>query len=54
MFGLPSPTKTPPFPIVAPDQRSVLGVALAFAILPVIAVALRVLARRRAFVDIWN
>lgn len=48
MSGLPPPTKTPPFPIVTADQRSVLGIAFTFAILPVIAVALRLVARRIA------
>lgn len=46
MEALPPPTKAPPFPIVKPDQKSVLGVAFAFAILPVIAVVLRVISRR--------
>ncbi|KAI9157932.1 Satratoxin biosynthesis SC16 cluster protein [Paramyrothecium foliicola] len=36
------------FPIVKSDQRAVLGVAITFTILPVIAVALRILARRKA------
>lgn len=33
------------FPIVKSDQKAVLGVAITFAILPVIAVCLRILAR---------
>ncbi|KAK3952040.1 hypothetical protein QBC32DRAFT_213470 [Pseudoneurospora amorphoporcata] len=48
MNALSPPTKAAPFPIVKADQRSVLGVAFAFAILPVIAVVLRVIARRMA------
>jgi hypothetical protein len=36
------------FPIEKPAQRAVLGVAIAFSILPVIAVALRLLARKVA------
>ena len=48
MAALPPPTKAPPFPIVKPDQKSVLGVAFTFAILPVIAVVLRVISRRMA------
>ncbi|KAB5542890.1 hypothetical protein GE09DRAFT_230156 [Coniochaeta sp. 2T2.1] len=48
METLPPPTKTPPFPIETAAQRSVLGVALTFAILPVVAVTLRVIARRIA------
>ena len=46
MSALPPPTKFVPFPIVKRDQRAVFGVAVTFAILPVIAVALRLLARR--------
>ncbi|KAK1753122.1 hypothetical protein QBC47DRAFT_304223 [Echria macrotheca] len=46
MDGLPPPSKTPPFPIQTADQRAVLGVAIAFAILPVFAVVLRLIARR--------
>ncbi|CCC06237.1 hypothetical protein SMACR_00454 [Sordaria macrospora] len=48
MDALPPPTKARPFPVVKPDQKSVLGVAFAFAILPVIAVVLRVISRRMA------
>ncbi|PGH31333.1 hypothetical protein GX50_05872 [[Emmonsia] crescens] len=48
MEGLPPPFKVPPFPIVTADQRSVLGVAIAFSIIPVLAVALRILARHIA------
>jgi hypothetical protein len=48
MDALPPPTKTPPFPIVKADQRSVLAVAFTFAFVPVIAVALRLVARRVA------
>ncbi|KAB5566560.1 hypothetical protein GE09DRAFT_1171632 [Coniochaeta sp. 2T2.1] len=48
METLPPPTKTPPFPIETVAQRSVLGVALTFAILPVVSVTLRVIARRIA------
>lgn len=36
------------FPIVTGDQKAVLGVAIAFAILPVVAVGLRLLARNIA------
>ena len=46
MDALPPPTKFAPFPIKTHDQRSLLGVNITFAILPVIAVILRVLARR--------
>ncbi|KAL1961168.1 hypothetical protein VTO42DRAFT_3113 [Malbranchea cinnamomea] len=45
MEGLPPPTKKPPFPIVTAQQRSVLAVAIAFSIIPTIAVVLRLLAR---------
>ncbi|EGC48477.1 integral membrane protein [Histoplasma capsulatum var. duboisii H88] len=48
MEGLPPPSKAPPFPIVTADQRSVLGVAIAFAIIPALAVMLRMLARHVA------
>ncbi|KAK0648617.1 integral membrane protein [Cercophora newfieldiana] len=48
MDALPPPTKFVPFPIVTHDRRSVLGVAIAFAILPIISVILRVIARRLA------
>lgn len=46
MDALPPPTKFVPFPIETHDQRSLLGVNITFAILPVIAVLLRILARR--------
>jgi len=46
MAALPPPTKFAPFPIETHDQRSLLGVNITFSILPVIAVLLRVLARR--------
>lgn len=46
MAALPPPTKFVPFPIETHDQRSLLGVNITFAILPVIAVLLRILARR--------
>jgi hypothetical protein len=36
------------FPIEKPAQRAVLGVAIAFSILPVVAVGLRLLARKIA------
>jgi hypothetical protein len=36
------------FPIVKPAQKAVFGVAIAFSILPVFAVGLRLLARRVA------
>lgn len=36
------------FPIVTGDQKAVLGVAISFAILPVVAVCLRILARNIA------
>jgi hypothetical protein len=48
MDALPPPTKTAPFPIVTGNQKSVLGVAFTFAVLPVIAVSLRIVARRIA------
>ncbi|ODH14526.1 hypothetical protein ACO22_06567 [Paracoccidioides brasiliensis] len=48
MDKLPPPTKAPPFPIVTADQKAVLGVAIAFSITPVLAVSLRLLARRIA------
>ncbi|KAK3331259.1 hypothetical protein B0H66DRAFT_94015 [Apodospora peruviana] len=46
MDALPPPTKAAPFPIVTPDQRAVLSVAIIFAFLPVLAVVLRIVARR--------
>ncbi|OJD25646.1 hypothetical protein ACJ73_02982 [Blastomyces percursus] len=48
MEGLPPPSKAPPFPIVTADQRSVLGVAIAFSIIPTLGVSLRILARHVA------
>ncbi|KAL2371517.1 hypothetical protein RJZ57_004052 [Blastomyces gilchristii] len=48
MEGLPPPSKAPPFPIVTADQRSVLGVATAYSIIPTLEVSLRILARNVA------
>jgi len=44
--ALPLPTKFVPFPIVTHNQRTVLGVAIVFSILPAVAVTLRLVARR--------
>lgn len=41
-----SSRSTPPFPIVTSAQRSVLAVAFASALVPVVAVVLRLVARR--------
>jgi hypothetical protein len=48
MDALPPPTKFVPFPIVTHNQKAVLAVAIVFAILPIIAVTLRLVARRLA------